>query len=79
MIAGIRTYLGVYSDQRFVWISSNSCTLNLQLDRSHQTETIIVARFNQGRNYVTRIWIEPKICDQGHRKNKALPFRLCCR
>ena len=36
------------------WISSNSCPLNLLLVRWHQTELIIVKRFTQRCNNVTR-------------------------
>ena len=47
----------------FLWISSNSCPLNLLLVRSHQAEIIIVKRLIQGRNNVTRVRVEPKSCD----------------
>ena len=53
-----------------LWISSNSCPLNLLLVRSHQAaEIIVVERFIQGRNSVTRVWVEPRLFDQGRRKN----------
>ena len=42
-----------------LWISSNSCPLNLHLVRSHQAEIIIVKRLNQGRNNVTRFRLNP--------------------
>ena len=69
MIGGIRTCLGVSDDPMFLWISSNSCQLNLLLVRSHQAEIIIVKRLIQGRNSVTRVRVEPRSFDQGRRKN----------
>ena len=83
MIGGIRTCLGVSDDPMFLWISSNSCPLNLLLVRSHQAEIIIVKRLIQGRNSVTRVRVEPN--DQGRRKNDAftysatLPTKQRCR
>ena len=71
MIGGIRTCLGVSVDPMFLWISSNSCPLNLLLVRSHQAEIIIVKRLIQGRNNVTRVRVEPRSFDQGRRKNDA--------
>ena len=67
----------------FLWISSNSCPLNLLLVRSHQTEIIIVKRLIQGRNNVNRVRVEPRSFDQGRRKNDAFTFSatlltLCC-
>ena len=53
----------------FLWISSNSCALNLLLVRSHQAEIFIVKRLIQGRNSVTRMRVEPRSFDQGRRKN----------
>ena len=38
MIAGIRNGLGAFDDPMFLWISLNSCPLNLLLVRSHQAE-----------------------------------------
>ena len=79
----IRTCLGVSDDPMFLWISSNSCPLNLLLVRSHQAEIIIVKRLIQGRNNVTRVWVEPRPFDQGRRKNDAfthlptLPTDIC--
>ena len=55
----------------FRWISSNSCPLHLLLVRSHQAEIIIVKRLIQGRNNVTRVRVEPRLIDQGRRKNDA--------
>ena len=72
MIGGIRTCLGVSDDPVFLWISSNSCPLNLLLVQSHQAEIIIVKRLIQERNNVTRVWVEPRSFDQGHRKNDAI-------
>ena len=83
MIGGIRTCLGVSDDPMFLWISSNSCPLNLLLVRSHQAEIIIVKRLTQGRNNVTRVRVEPRSFDQGRRKKDAfthsatLPTNLC--
>ena len=55
----------------FLWIYSNSFPLNLLLVRSHQAEIIIVKRFTQGRNDVTRVRVEPRSFDRGRRKNDA--------
>ena len=75
VIGGIRTCLGVSDDPMLLWISSNSCPLNLLLVRSHQAEIIIVKRLIQGRNNGTRVWVEPRLFDQGRRKNDAFyPF-----
>ena len=71
MIGGIRTCLEVSVDPMFLWISSNSCPLNLLLVRSHQAEIIIVKRLIQGRNNVTRVRVEPRSFDQGRRENDA--------
>ena len=71
MIGGIRTCLGVSDDPMFLWISSNSCALNLQLVQSHQAEIIIVKRLIQGRNNVIRVRVELRSFDQGRRKNDA--------
>ena len=71
VIGGIRTCLGVSDNPMFLWISSNSCPLNLLLVRSHQAEIIIVKRLIQGRNNVTRVRVEPRPFDQGRRKNDA--------
>ena len=79
VIGGIRTCLGVSDDPMFLWISSNSCPLNLLLVRSHQAEIIIVKRLIQGRNSVTKVRVEPRSFDQGRRKNDALPIRPRCR
>ena len=69
VIGGIRTCVGVSDDPMFLWISSNSCPLNLLLVRSYQAEIIIVKRLIQGRNNVTRVRVEPRSFDQGRRKN----------
>ena len=34
-----------------------------------KAEIIIVKCLIQGRNNVTRVWVEPRACDQGRRKN----------
>ena len=58
---GIRTCLGVSSsDRMFVWISSNSCPLNLLLVQSHPAKIIIAKLLIQGCNYVTRVGVEPR-------------------
>ena len=49
--------------------SSNFCPLNLLLVRSHQEEIVIVKRFIQERNNVTRVRLEPRSCNQGRRKD----------
>ena len=74
VIGRIRTCLGVSDDPMFLWISSNSCPLNLLLVRSHQAEIIIVKRLIQGRNSVTRVRVEPRSFDQGRRKNDAFTY-----
>ena len=71
VIGGIRTSLGVSDDPMFVWISANSCPLNLLLIRNHQAEIIIIKRLIQGRNSVSRMAVEPRSFDQGRRKNDA--------
>ena len=79
VIGGIRTCLGVSDDPMFLWISSNSLPLNLLLVRSHQAEIIIVKRFIQGRNGVTRVQVEPGPFGQGRRKNDAFTHSATCR
>ena len=71
VLGGIRICLEVYSDPMFLWNSSNSCPLNLLLVRSHQVEIIIAKRLIQERNNVTRVWVEPRSCNQDRRKNDA--------
>ena len=71
VIGGIHTRLWVSDNPMFLWISFNSCPLNLLLFRSHQAEIIIVKRLIQGRNNVTRVRVEPRPFDQGRRKNDA--------
>ena len=61
VVGGIRTCLG--GDPMLLWISSNSCALNLLLVRSHQAEIIIVKRLIQECNNVTREWVEPRSYD----------------
>ena len=57
--------------QMFRRISSNSCSLNLLVVRSHQAKIIIVKRLIQRQNNVTRVRVEPRSFDQGRRKNDA--------
>ena len=71
VIGGIRNCLEVSIDPMFLWISSNSCPLNLLLVRSHKAEIIIVKRLIQGRNSVTRVRVQPRSFDQGIRKNDS--------
>ena len=71
VLGGIRTCFGVSVDPMILWISSNSCPLNLLLVRSHQAEIIIVMRLIQGRNNVTRVRVELRPFDQSPRKNDA--------
>ena len=79
LIGGIHTCFGVSDDPMFLWISSNSCPLNLQLVRSHQAGIIIVKRLIQDCNNVTRVRVEPRPFDQGRRKITPLPIRPHCR
>ena len=74
VIGGIRTCLGVSDDPMFLWISSNSCPLNLLLVRSHQAEIIIVKCLIQARNSVTRVRVEPRSFDQSRRKNDVFIY-----
>ena len=76
VIGGICTCLGVFDDPMFLWISSNSCPLNLLLVRSHQAEIIIIKRLTLGHNNVTRVRVEPRPFDQGRRKNDASFFNF---
>ena len=55
----------------FLEISWHSSPLNLLVFRSRQAKIIVVKRLIQGRNYVTKVRVEPKACDQGRRKNDA--------
>ena len=70
MFERIRICVGV-GYPMFLWISSNSCPLNLLLVRSHQAEIFIVKRLIQGRNNVFTVRVEPRSCNQGHRKSEA--------
>ena len=71
VIRGICTCLGVSDDPMFLWMSWNSCPLNLLLVRNHQAEIIIVKRLIQGRNNVTRVRVELRSFVQGRCKNDA--------
>ena len=62
--------------QKFLRISSNSCLQNLLFIQSLPAEIIIVKRLIQGRKYVTRVWVEPRSCDQGRRKNDAFTLSV---
>ena len=68
---GIRTCLGVSDDPMLLRISSNSCSQNLLLVRSHQEEIINVKRLIQESKSVTRVPVEPKSFHQSCRKNNA--------
>ena len=67
-----KNLLLLWSFQTFLWISSNSCPLNLLLVRSHQGGVIIVKHLIQGRNNVTRVRVERRSCDQGYRRSDRL-------
>ena len=43
--------------------------MNLIFVRNQQAEMLIVKRFIQGRNNMTRVRIEPTLCNQGRHKN----------
>ena len=55
----------------FLWISLNSCPLNLLLVRNHQAEITIAKRLIQKRNNVTMLWVELRSYDQGCLKNDS--------
>ena len=74
VIGGIRTCIGVSDNPMFLWISSNSCPVNLLLVQNHQAEIIIVKSLFQGRNSVTRVQVEPRSYDQSRRKNEAFTY-----
>ena len=78
MFGGIRTCLIVSSNSMFLWISLNSCRLNLLLVQSHQVEITIVKRLIQTRNNVTRVRVEPRSCDQGRLKIDAFTHSITC-
>ena len=56
-----RTCTEVFSDPMFLRIFSNT-SLSLLLVGSHQAEIIIVKCLIQGRNNVTRMRVEPRLC-----------------
>ena len=60
----------------FLWVSSNSCPLNLLLFWRHLPEIIIVKRLIQGRNNVTRVPVEPRLYDSGGRKNDVFALSV---
>ena len=67
---GIRTCLEVSSDPMLVYFFEFLST-EFAAGRSNPAEVIIVKRLIQGRNNVTRVRIQPKLCDQCRRKNDA--------
>ena len=71
VLGEIHACLGVSSDPMFLWISLNSCLLNLQLVQSHQAEIILVKHFIQERNNVTRVLVERRSFNQSCHKNNA--------
>ena len=79
VLGGIHTCLGVSSDPMFLWISSNSCPLNLLFVRSQKAEIIIVKRLIQGRNNVTRMRVEPNYVIRVVVKTTPLSTRPLCR
>ena len=56
----------------FLRTSLNSGPLSLLLVRNCQAEIIIVKRLFQGHINVTRVGVEPRLHDQGRRKNDIL-------
>ena len=76
VVGGIRTCLGVSSDPMFLWISSNSCPLNLLLVRSQIAEITIVKCLIQGRNNAIRMLIDSRSFDQDRRKNDAFTLSV---
>ena len=75
IFGGIHTCLGVFDDPMFLWISLNSCPLNLLLVRSHKAEIIIIKSVIQRRNNVTRMWVEPRSLIRVIVKTTPLPSR----
>ena len=71
VVGGMRTCLGVSRNPIFLRNSSNYCSLNLLLVRSHHAEISIVKRLIQGRNNVTKVPVELRPCHQSHHKNDA--------
>ena len=71
VVGGIRTCFEVFSDSMFLWISWNACPINLLLIRSHQAEVIIVKRYIQGRNDVTRVLVDLDHATKGRQNNKV--------
>ena len=79
VIRGIRTCLGVSDDPMFLWISSNSCPLNLLLVRSHQAEIIILKHLFQGHNTWLGCRLNPDHSIRVVVKTTPLPIRPRCR
>ena len=77
MLEEIRTCSLVSIYPMFLWISSNSCSLNLLLVRSHQAEIIAIKRFIQERMTKARVRVEPRSCNQNCRKKDV--FTLSAR
>ena len=71
MLGVIRTCL-VVSSVRFDFFEFLST--DFAAVRSHQAEIIIDKRLIQGRTNVTRVRVEPRLCDQGRRKTMPLPL-----
>ena len=69
MFKTMQLHLGTTPSLFAALSSLNFCPLNLLLVKSHQTEIIIVKRFVEGRDYVTRVRVEPRSCNQGRRKD----------
>ena len=71
----IRTCLEVSNDPMLLWISSNSCPLNLLLVQSRQAEIFVVKRLNQKRKNVTRVRVELRLFDHsGPKKARLYPL-----
>ena len=52
-----------------LWIYLNFCPLTLRRVGSHLAKITIVERLTQARNNATRVWVAPKLCDQGRRND----------
>ena len=63
MLEGIHTCSRVFIYPMFLWISSNSCPLNLLLVRSNQAEIIAIKRLIQKRLNAARVRVEPRSCN----------------
>ena len=76
VIEAIQTCLGVFDGSMFLWISLNSCPLNLLLAGSHPAEIITLKRFILRHKNMTRVGVEPRSFDQGCHKNNAFTLSV---